>query len=465
MTVNYDVFISFKNTEADGNQTRDSFLATEVYNYLSSRGLSVFLSAISLEALGVAAYKKAIDTALDSAHVLVAVGTSAAHLDAEWVRYEWDSFFSDTLSGHKKDGRIFVYLEGMTVADLPRTLRQSQAFLHGDSSLLTLYNFITHALTSSEADWLLRCQEEIARLNRPRLDDTKPGLPANMGGILAVSYICLIRHWNSGSLTIDPEAFRTDIESESGSGMADADWHTLTDLLVGLDQGGFGVLLRTPDPHKLVINYCALSQLWNSRGLGSSIGSTFGVNLSLKSPQDSKDLIWCDWLAKLPSQPEVGSAPAPKEQSSPEEVFPEAERARIQRDLQTLGVLPQAVRSELSKHLADRITRYKGALAKIKDKPGNLVANCYIGALFFWDSVRIVTAGTDDERRVNSSVQYKLPEGGVAAGYIAIAEYFLKKYLSQAPDDDQGRLLGNEVMSWIVAVNDAVSERRKAKTV
>jgi len=38
----------------------------------------VFFSNVSLERLGVAAYKKAIDSALDSAKVLIAVGTSGA---------------------------------------------------------------------------------------------------------------------------------------------------------------------------------------------------------------------------------------------------------------------------------------------------------------------------------------------------------------------------------------------------
>ena len=141
-----EVFISFKNLDEQGMPTRDSALAREVYDYLTDRGLQVFLSSVSLERLGVAAYTRAIDNALDSAQVLVAVGTSNAHLDSQWVRYEWNSFFNDTLSGIKPDGRLFTYVEGLGPRDLPRALRQVETFIHGASSLERLYNFISNAL-------------------------------------------------------------------------------------------------------------------------------------------------------------------------------------------------------------------------------------------------------------------------------------------------------------------------------
>jgi hypothetical protein len=82
----YEVFISFKNLMPNGEPTRDSMLAREVYDYLSAKGLSVFISNVSLERLGISEYKKAIDDALDVAQVLVAVGTSRENLEWRWVR-------------------------------------------------------------------------------------------------------------------------------------------------------------------------------------------------------------------------------------------------------------------------------------------------------------------------------------------------------------------------------------------
>lgn len=150
MDEEYEVFISFKNLDEQGNQTPDSLLAQEVYQALSSRGLNVFFSNVSLEKLGISAYKRAIDDALDASKVLVAVGTSGSNLDSQWVRYEWDSFFNDILSGVKPKGRLFVYLAHADISDLPRTLRQNQCIPHGEEGMERLCNFVANALGSPE---------------------------------------------------------------------------------------------------------------------------------------------------------------------------------------------------------------------------------------------------------------------------------------------------------------------------
>lgn len=142
----YDVFISFKNLLPSGEPTRDSVLAREVHDHLAQNGLSVFLSNVALEQLGVSQYKRAIDDALDAAQVLVAVGTSRDHLESRWVRYEWDSFFNDILSDVKPSGRVFAYIEGLRMLDLPRSLRQAQTFVHGGPAKEALFNFIANAL-------------------------------------------------------------------------------------------------------------------------------------------------------------------------------------------------------------------------------------------------------------------------------------------------------------------------------
>jgi len=145
----YDVYISFKNLDEYGKPTRDSVLARQVYDDLSGRGLRVFFSPVSLEKLGISAYKAAIDKALDSSRVLVAVGTSAKNLDSQWVRYEWDSFYNDILSSVKPDGRVFVYVEGCELNSLPRGLRQSQIFTRDDDGLERLSSFVANALPAA----------------------------------------------------------------------------------------------------------------------------------------------------------------------------------------------------------------------------------------------------------------------------------------------------------------------------
>jgi lipopolysaccharide export system ATP-binding protein len=142
----FDVFLSFKNSDKNGNKTRDSYLANDIYNYLTKRDLKVFFSNISLENLGVAAYQDAIDKVLDKVKVVIAIGTTHENFNSEWVRYEWSSFYNDILSGRKKSGRLFVYTEKIVPNELPRILRQNQVIEHQENSLETLYNFVANSL-------------------------------------------------------------------------------------------------------------------------------------------------------------------------------------------------------------------------------------------------------------------------------------------------------------------------------
>ena len=80
---NFDIFISYKNLDVRGEQTWESQIASELHEFLSSRGLKTFCSNISLAQLGMAEYKRAIDYALDGASVLIAVGSSFENLDSE----------------------------------------------------------------------------------------------------------------------------------------------------------------------------------------------------------------------------------------------------------------------------------------------------------------------------------------------------------------------------------------------
>lgn len=144
--VDYDIFISAKNLDDDGKITSDSMIAEQLFNFLTAKGFQVFLSNISLEKLGISAYKEAIDNALDSAKILVTVGSSRKYLESRWVKYEWDSFFNDILSGVKPEGRIFVYRINLKIQDLPRALRQAQCFEHGPDAFERIFRFINNAL-------------------------------------------------------------------------------------------------------------------------------------------------------------------------------------------------------------------------------------------------------------------------------------------------------------------------------
>ena|GEM_PF-2945835 len=148
----YDIFISFKNSDANGRTTKDSEIAQKLFDFLTEKGLRVFFSNEVLERLGKAQYTRVIDEALDSTKVLIAVGCSHDNLNSQWVRYEWESFINDIRSGIKSDAEVFVLYNGLRASELPRALRQQQAFDESDAaSYVKLYNFISNALGISIA--------------------------------------------------------------------------------------------------------------------------------------------------------------------------------------------------------------------------------------------------------------------------------------------------------------------------
>lgn len=145
----YQVFISCKCRDEKGDNTRDSIMAEELYDYLSERGLSVFFSQVSLRKSGTADFKNAIDEALDASRIVVAVGTCFENLDSKFVRYEWDSFFNDILGGFKPHGRVFALIDDHDRSKLPHGLRYTQAFFGGKKAFAELYRYIINSLEAS----------------------------------------------------------------------------------------------------------------------------------------------------------------------------------------------------------------------------------------------------------------------------------------------------------------------------
>lgn len=109
--MDYDVFISFKNTDSSGNKTEDSIIAGELYAELEKKKIHSFYSNTRLFEFGEAAYKEAIEKALDQAKVLIAIATDAEYLKTRWVSYERESFHEDILSGRKKKRRDYSFLK------------------------------------------------------------------------------------------------------------------------------------------------------------------------------------------------------------------------------------------------------------------------------------------------------------------------------------------------------------------
>ncbi len=88
----FDIFICYKETTENGKRTPDSVLAQEVYTNLTGRGYKVFFSRITLESKLGSMYEPYIFAALNSAKIMLVLGTKKEYFEAVWVKNEWSRF-------------------------------------------------------------------------------------------------------------------------------------------------------------------------------------------------------------------------------------------------------------------------------------------------------------------------------------------------------------------------------------
>lgn len=122
----FDVFISYKETdEFTGGRTPDSVIGQELYDELEEDGYKVFFSRVTLEnALG-SAYEPTIFAALQSARVMVVIGTKPEYFNATWVKNEWGRYLALIREG--ADKTLVPVFRNMSGYDLPPEFAHLQA--------------------------------------------------------------------------------------------------------------------------------------------------------------------------------------------------------------------------------------------------------------------------------------------------------------------------------------------------
>ena len=122
----FDVFICYKETDANGRRTMDSVLANDLYHQLTQEGFKVFFSRITLEDKLGTAYEPYIFAALNSAKVMVVLGTKPEHFNAVWVKNEWSRYLALAKQSGGKKVLIPAYRD-MDPYDLPEEFSHLQA--------------------------------------------------------------------------------------------------------------------------------------------------------------------------------------------------------------------------------------------------------------------------------------------------------------------------------------------------
>lgn len=121
----FDVFICYKETDKNGRRTQDSVLAQELYYELLEEGFKVFFAKITLEDKLGQEYEPYIFAALNSAKVMVALGTKPEHFNAVWVRNEWSRYLALIKKG--EDKMLIPAYRDMDPYDLPEEFSHLQA--------------------------------------------------------------------------------------------------------------------------------------------------------------------------------------------------------------------------------------------------------------------------------------------------------------------------------------------------
>ena len=195
----FDVFICYKETDANGRRTQDSVLANDLYHQLVQEGFKVFFSRITLEdKLGVA-YEPYIFAALNSAKVMVVLGTKPEYFNAVWVKNEWSRYLALIKQGKNK--MLIPAYKDMDPYDLP------EEFSHLQAQDMSKLGFMQD---------LIRGIKKIVETDAPKSTDVKEKVAGNKNAdiepLLKRAFIFLEdSDWKSANeyceraLDIDPE--------------------------------------------------------------------------------------------------------------------------------------------------------------------------------------------------------------------------------------------------------------------
>ena len=121
----YDVFICYKETDEKGDRTLDSVLAQDIYDALTEKGYRVFFSRITLEDKLGQEYEPYIFAALNSAKIMLAVGTDYEYYNAVWVKNEWSRYLM--LMAKDRTKHLIPCYKNIDAYDMPKEFAKLQA--------------------------------------------------------------------------------------------------------------------------------------------------------------------------------------------------------------------------------------------------------------------------------------------------------------------------------------------------
>ena len=138
----YDIFISFKETDAKGARTKDSEIAERIYRALTKAGYRTFYSRITLQGRAGEDFEALIYTALRSAKAMLLVACSPENANSLWVRNEWRRYLWMIRSNPRKV-LIPVYAD-MKPEDFPQEIADRHLQAHNMESADALDTLVSN---------------------------------------------------------------------------------------------------------------------------------------------------------------------------------------------------------------------------------------------------------------------------------------------------------------------------------
>lgn len=163
----YDVFICYKESDENGERTEDSEIALKIYEMLIKKGYNVFFSRMTLRDKLGQDYEPYIFSALNSAKVMLAIGTRFEYYNAVWVKNEWSRYLS--LMKTDKTKKLIPCYKDIDPYDLPKELRGVQgqdmsSFTASQELLANIEGIIPKGAAAASQDKMLeQLKHEVAK--------------------------------------------------------------------------------------------------------------------------------------------------------------------------------------------------------------------------------------------------------------------------------------------------------------
>lgn len=130
----YDIFLSKKDT--------DILLAQPLYDFLTSKGLNVFLSEESLKRTGNSNFMEEIDKALDEAKHLIILCSKPEFFHSPYVKAEWTTFLNEKRAGRKSGNIICLISSSINVNEVPISIRSFEVIRIENNYLERVHNYV-----------------------------------------------------------------------------------------------------------------------------------------------------------------------------------------------------------------------------------------------------------------------------------------------------------------------------------